>query len=213
MQKIRKGFTLAEVLVTLAIIGVIAALTIPALIQNINTQKYQTGLKKEISVLNQAISAAIMNYSTDPTSATNATTLASFFANNLNVIKTGTGSSAGVLWLADGSKILFIWNSTCTTASLSTPTSIATPLTLPCAAIIDVNGDKLPNSVATVSTPSDVYIVGITPTSVLPVGGVSASFATPAAFKFDANGTALTYTDAAAGPGNAALNAITGGST
>jgi len=34
--KARKFFTLAEVLVTLAVIGVIAALTIPTLMQNIN---------------------------------------------------------------------------------------------------------------------------------------------------------------------------------
>ena len=39
-MKSKKGFTLAEVLITLAVIGVVAAMTIPTLISNIN-QKAQ----------------------------------------------------------------------------------------------------------------------------------------------------------------------------
>ncbi len=50
----RIGFTLAEVLVTLAIIGVVAALTIPSLIQSTQKQQYVTGLKKAYSDLSQA---------------------------------------------------------------------------------------------------------------------------------------------------------------
>ena len=37
----QKGFTLAEVLITLGIIGVVAALTLPALIQNHKNPKQQ----------------------------------------------------------------------------------------------------------------------------------------------------------------------------
>ncbi|MDD3237416.1 MAG: type II secretion system protein [Candidatus Gastranaerophilales bacterium] len=51
-----KAFTLAEVLITLVIIGVIAAMTIPALLNNTNKQEYRTGAKKALSVLNQAVS-------------------------------------------------------------------------------------------------------------------------------------------------------------
>ena len=35
-----KGFTLAEVLITLAIIGIVAALTIPTLVQNYQTKAW-----------------------------------------------------------------------------------------------------------------------------------------------------------------------------
>ncbi len=50
-----KGFTLAEVLITLAIIGVIAAISIPSVISNSQQQEFRTGLKKAVSILNQAI--------------------------------------------------------------------------------------------------------------------------------------------------------------
>ena len=51
----KKAFTLAEVLITLAIIGVVAALTIPSVISNSQQQEFKTGLRKAVSVLNQAI--------------------------------------------------------------------------------------------------------------------------------------------------------------
>ncbi len=41
-----RGFTLAEVLITLGIIGVVAAMTIPTLIANTNSQKYRAQFKK-----------------------------------------------------------------------------------------------------------------------------------------------------------------------
>ncbi len=47
------GFTLAEVLITLGIIGVVAAMTIPNLIANTNGAKYRSQFKKTISTLNQ----------------------------------------------------------------------------------------------------------------------------------------------------------------
>lgn len=51
----KKAFTLAEVLITLAIIGIVAAISIPSVISNVQQQEYKTGLKKAVSVLNSAI--------------------------------------------------------------------------------------------------------------------------------------------------------------
>ena len=52
------GFTLAEVLVTLGIIGVVAALTMPMLIDNYEKKKTVAILKKSYSELNQALMMA-----------------------------------------------------------------------------------------------------------------------------------------------------------
>ena len=58
----KSGFTLAEVLVTLMIIGVIAAMTVPSLMQSTAQQEYKAALKKSLSMMNQAIT---MNYALD----------------------------------------------------------------------------------------------------------------------------------------------------
>lgn len=50
-----KAFTLAEVLITLGIIGVVAALTIPTLMNNINDAQFKTAYKKAISTASQAL--------------------------------------------------------------------------------------------------------------------------------------------------------------
>jgi len=51
----KNGFTLAEVLITLGIIGVVAALVMPALIANYKKQVYVTQLKKTISAWEQGM--------------------------------------------------------------------------------------------------------------------------------------------------------------
>ena len=53
--RIKKGFTLAEVLITLGIIGVVAALTLPAVINNTEKKERQEALKKAYSSLQQAL--------------------------------------------------------------------------------------------------------------------------------------------------------------
>jgi prepilin-type N-terminal cleavage/methylation domain-containing protein len=50
----KNGFTLAEVLITLAIIGVVATMTLPALMTNTGEQQAKTGLKKGINTLTEA---------------------------------------------------------------------------------------------------------------------------------------------------------------
>lgn len=99
-----KGFTLSEVLLVLSVIGVVAALTIPNLIQKVSNDQYASKLKKEYSVLSQAYNmiitdagGSIMN---DPTfnSATGDhqtdSNAMNKFAAKLNIIK-NCGSDAG----------------------------------------------------------------------------------------------------------------------
>ena len=50
-----KGFTLDEVLITLGIIGVVAAMTLPTLVNNNRNKQLETGLKRSYSVIGQAL--------------------------------------------------------------------------------------------------------------------------------------------------------------
>ncbi|MDE6139224.1 MAG: type II secretion system GspH family protein [Candidatus Gastranaerophilales bacterium] len=59
------GFTLAEVLITLGIIGIVAAITIPTLIANTQGAKYRNQFKKAISTLSQAARMSDTQYGFD----------------------------------------------------------------------------------------------------------------------------------------------------
>ena len=63
----RVAFTLAEVLITLGIIGVVAALTLPALLANQRKIEFASRIKKFNSTMSQAILMAQKDYG-DPTS-------------------------------------------------------------------------------------------------------------------------------------------------
>lgn len=56
-----KGFTLAEVLITLGIIGIVAAMTLPTLVNNYKKQIYVVGLKKAYN--NLLVSLNYVKYS------------------------------------------------------------------------------------------------------------------------------------------------------
>ena len=58
----KKGFTLAEVLITIGIIGVVAALTLPVLIANYRKNVVVERLKKFYTVMNQAVLQATEEY-------------------------------------------------------------------------------------------------------------------------------------------------------
>ena len=58
-KKEMPAFTLAEVLITLGIIGVVAAITLPTLINQKNTKELEAGLKKNYAVASQALAALV----------------------------------------------------------------------------------------------------------------------------------------------------------
>ena len=61
----KSAFTLAEVLITLGIIGVVAAMSIPTLIANTNSAKFSSQFKKSIATLNQAALMSQAQYDFD----------------------------------------------------------------------------------------------------------------------------------------------------
>ena len=87
MKRFHFGFTLAEVLITLAIIGVVAALSIPAVISNSQQQEFKTGLRKAVSVLNSAIT---MNMALDGESPYDNANLFGYLQKHMAVMKSTT---------------------------------------------------------------------------------------------------------------------------
>ena len=156
LSNMRVGFTLAEVLITLGIIGVVAAMTMPTLMSSTGDVQYKSGLKKSISTLSQGVRIAsaqgrdfsnmggqtLLNFLQNDmgldivASNTNLTALG-YAANSytLNNASTANSNNTAVL-LRDGS--VFIFPTGGTTNSYSTFANGAKCL-------IDVNGPKGPN--------------------------------------------------------------------
>lgn len=57
----KKAFTLAEVLITLVIIGIISAITIPQIMLSVHNQEFKTGYKKAYSDISNAAIAGMIN--------------------------------------------------------------------------------------------------------------------------------------------------------
>lgn len=55
----KQGFTLAEVLITLGIIGVVAAMTLPSLINNYREKQFETSFKRTNSQILQALNYTV----------------------------------------------------------------------------------------------------------------------------------------------------------
>ncbi|MDO5436848.1 MAG: type II secretion system protein [bacterium] len=127
-----KGFTLAEVLITLAIIGVIAAISIPSVISNSQQQEFKTGLRKAVSVLNSAIT---MNMALDGETPYDNSNLFGYMMKHMAVMETlesladkycmsndgGTGSSCwgnGTFYTTDGMRFEFYGGAVKTDLSL-----------------------------------------------------------------------------------------------
>ena len=61
-NKLLKGFTMAEVLITLGIIGIIAAMTFPALYGKYQMKTFEVAFKKQYSTIQNAINAITAEY-------------------------------------------------------------------------------------------------------------------------------------------------------
>lgn len=57
----KMGFTLAEVLIVLVIIGVVASMTIPSLMSNIQDNEYKSAAKEAYSKISQAVKQIILD--------------------------------------------------------------------------------------------------------------------------------------------------------
>lgn len=169
----KSGFTLAEVLVTLMIIGVIAAMTIPSLMQGTAQQEYKAALKKAVSMLNQAIT---MNYALDGVDASDNDYLGAKVKNLLTRRMNVMSIDATGFYTADG--MYFITKAgagNCNNASedislMNAPTNICSKVQ------VDVNGRKGPNRVTTdTAKVYDIYTLAIYPQKVLPDTAVAAN--------------------------------------
>ena len=165
----KSGFTLAEVLVTLMIIGVIAAMTIPSLMQSTAQQEYKTALKKAVSMLNQAIT---MNYALDGIDASDDdyidTGVYHLFTRRLNIMEADAGNSK--FYTADGMHFTMMagGNSGCSNAS-ENPQEMNMSTNICSKVEVDVNGRKGPNKGTTDTTKVyDIYTLAIYPQKVLP---------------------------------------------
>ena len=161
----KNGFTLAEVLITLAIIGVVATLTLPALMTNTQEQQSRTALKKGINTLTEAaqMNLAIdgFDYATFSTTSTNDDSTLSLYAllskrttmdYKASAQGAGTkestlvnnGASNYVVFFRDGSALAFP-----NTTDATTGTTVANPapdgLPYGIKAVYDTNGQKGPN--------------------------------------------------------------------
>ena len=66
----KKGFTLAEVLITLGIVGVVASMTLPTLNNNVQKQTYEAGAKKAFNIVSNAVSVYMVDQGVDDLSET-----------------------------------------------------------------------------------------------------------------------------------------------
>ena len=163
-----RGFTLAEALITLVIIGIIAALTIPGILINTEQHEYKSALKKALSSLNQVIELNIALDGYGPIEAVTMNTpdaedsLYELFRNRMNVISLSKaydwgGTTNYAFYTGDGMRFEFPTtpnikggtfatnNGKCATPGGKIEDSLGTEYNDPCLIIVDVNGDRKPN--------------------------------------------------------------------
>lgn len=94
------AFTLAEVLITLGIIGIIAAITIPTLVSNFQDKALKTAWRREYSILTLAVKSIIDDNGGDISGlCTTSDCFAGILANKVNTVqKCAQGNTLGNCW-------------------------------------------------------------------------------------------------------------------
>ena len=175
-MKKTSGFTLAEVLITLGIIGVVAAMTIPTLMNQSSQAVFRTGFKKAVSVLNQAITMNVALNDSDFSALSSGDTSGSVFYmlnTRMNVLKTIAGTSdmgAGGPFDQGSNYALYLTDGM--TLSINTNLNACATVTDNCKMVVDVNGIKGPNTLSTATDTSgsltDQYVLNFYNQQVLP---------------------------------------------
>lgn len=184
------AFTLAEVLIVLGIIGVVAAMTIPTLMQNNQDQELKAAWKKEYSVLSEAATSilhangetvvgawstpqelanAFLPYLKYAKYCDNGSTGGCFYANTSDFkyyVATNTYITAPAIILSDGSMVSFWYHPSW--ACGSSDTAMCAILT------VDVNGFKPPNI-----SGRDLFIINVYKNKMLPLGALNLWGQTP----------------------------------
>ncbi|MBQ3641415.1 type II secretion system protein [bacterium] len=196
MKKI--GFTLAEVLITLVIIGVIAAMTVPTLMNNTQGQEYKSALKKAISAANQALT---LHYALEGEGANSAgdgdvgaMRLTELFMSHMTMtpmddrtgnLETFPGVSERVASAATNDGIIYgiVVDNWAVGNDETNPETAAcnSNNTVPCVSymnkpnlLIDVNGEKKPNKMTiSANHPKDQYQAQIYNQKIVPFGNAT----------------------------------------
>ncbi len=168
-----QGFTLAEVLVTLGIIGVVSAMTVPSLMQNYQRQSYVTQLHKVYNELSQAA----VQYQTERNAInlkeaglTSQAAAESFIEEHFKVVqkcgsdRTPCFAEAGVYKKLSGTTIT-VWHTPSTYYVIASGASIGINYRamgdVLCEIFVDTNGKKGPNIVGRDLFPIYLYNNGL----------------------------------------------------
>lgn len=94
-KTVKNAFTLAEVLITLGIIGVVAAMTMPTLMNSTQGAQYKAAYKKALSALSQAVTLNVALDEWSFADADNGTyKLQDMFESRMNVVRAETTATA-----------------------------------------------------------------------------------------------------------------------
>ena len=162
------GFTLAEVLITLGIIGVVAAMTMPTLINSTQGAQYKAAYKKALSAISQGVTLNVAlddnSFGTVTTAGTEGkapsvqspSTVGEIIGTRMNVVKAATDGESGYGTTGTDNKITLpaslknVKTSICTQTTGSGETAVTK--------VVDCSTDEgATNTYATVSPDTFVF--------------------------------------------------------